>query len=96
MAGAPFRELATGHVSDLIAGDGDASARWHVQTTEKIDERALAGAAGAHERDEFTGFHIEIESLQDVNILTATAISLVKVAGMNETRLTAIPINFDH
>ena len=88
--------LAAGHVSNLIAGDGDMAARGHVQSTEKIEKSALAGTAGAHERDEFAGLHIEIEPLQDVNLFPAAAIGFVEVADLDETRLTATTIHFDH
>ena len=67
------RERAGGHVGDFIARDGNAAAGRNIEAAEEIQQRGLAGAAGAHERDEFAGLDIEIEALQDVDLFARAA-----------------------
>ena len=53
----------------------------------RLSKRGFAGAAGAHERHEFAGIDIEIESLQDVDLFPAAAIGFVEITNLDEARI---------
>src|SRR5712691_8699603 len=63
VASAPLRKLARGHVRDFVAVNSDAASRGHVEAAEKIEQRGLAGAAGAHESHKVTLVDVEIQAL---------------------------------
>jgi len=52
---------------------------------QEVEQRRLAGAAGAHEGDEITLVHVKIQSLQHLNLLAAAAVGLVQTANLDET-----------
>src|SRR5258705_9327496 len=85
MARAPVREFAAGHVRDFVAVHGDASRGGDVEAAEEIEQRGLTGAAGAHEGHEIALVHVEIQALQDLDFLAATAVGFVQTANLDET-----------
>src|SRR3984893_16227761 len=92
----PCGEIAGGHVGDVVAGYGDAAARWHIQATEQIEQGGFAGAAWPHEGDKFSLADVEIESLQDVNLLATATIRLVQVANLNQAGISATAVDLYH
>src|SRR5260370_26777246 len=84
MAGAPLRQLTAGQVRNFVAVDGDAAGRGNIETAKQIEQRGFAGAAGAYERDKVALVHVEIQSLQHLNLLTAAAVGLVQTANADE------------
>ena len=96
MARAPLGELAAGHVRDLVAGDGNAAFRGHVQAAEEIEQRSLAGAAGAHEGDELALVHVEIQTLQNMNYFAAAAVGLIEPADLNQTACVSCAVHSNH
>src|SRR5260370_5235373 len=85
VARTPLRELVAGHVSNLVAGNGNAAVRGDVEAAEQIEQGGLAGAAGAHEGDEIAFVDVEIEALQDLDFFAAAAIGFVQTADLDET-----------
>src|SRR6266478_351168 len=63
VAGPPLRQLSPRHVRDFVAVDSDAARGGDIQTTEKIEQSGLSGAAGAHEGDKVALVHIEVQTL---------------------------------
>src|SRR5262249_36763480 len=88
--------LAGRHVRDLVARDGDASVRRHVEPAEQVQQRRLAGAARAHERAEVAGVDVEIEPLQHVDLLAAAPLGLAELARAGEALAAPATIDRDH
>src|SRR5258708_17005120 len=81
---------------DFVAVDGDAARGGYVQAAEKIEQRGLAGAAGAHEGDEVTLVGVQIQALENLDFFAAAAVSLVQTANLDEAGRTTISIDSDH
>src|SRR5712664_942335 len=96
MARSPVREFAPRHVRDFVTVNSNAAGGGYVETTEKIEQRGLAGAAGTHESDKVTLVHIEIETLEDLNIFASSAVGLVQPANSHEAGRTAVSIHSNH
>src|SRR6266851_6997229 len=96
VAGAPLRQLAARHVRNFVTVDGDAARGGHVETTQEIEQRGLAGAAGPHKRDEVTLVDVEIQALENLDFFAAAAVSLVQTANLDEAGRTTISIDSDH
>src|SRR5882757_8717762 len=92
----PFRKAACRHVRDFVPGHRDAAPRGNVEPTKQIQQRGLARAARAHKGDELALLHVEIQSLQHVNLFATAAIRLVEVAYLNQAGVTATSVNFHH
>jgi hypothetical protein len=85
-----------GHVGDFVARDGDRAARGDVEAAEKIEQRCLAGAAGAHERDEIALIDVEVQALQHVDILAAALVLLIEAANFDQRIGVAFAIDTNH
>src|SRR6267154_4446961 len=96
MAGAPLGEFVAGHVRDFVASHGDAAVGGDVQAAKQIEQRSLAGAAGAHEADEVAFVDVEIEALQDLDFFAAAAVSFVQSADLNQAVGFSSAIDSDH
>jgi hypothetical protein len=79
----PLGELIGGHMRDFIASHGDAAVCGDIETAEQIQQRSLAGAAGAHKTDEIAFIDVQIQALQDLDFLAAPAIRFVQAADLN-------------
>ena len=60
---APAQRFA-GDLADIDAVDGDAPFIGHVETQDQIEQCALAGAAGADDRDALSGIELEAEIVE--------------------------------
>jgi len=96
MARAPLGELVGGHVRDFVAGHGDAAVRGDVEAAKQIEQRGLAGAAGAHEANEIAFIDVEIKALQDLDFFATAAIGFVQSADLNQTVGFSGAVDSDH
>src|ERR1700684_30713 len=96
VARAPFGELAAGHMSDFIAGHGDAAVGGYVQSAEQIEQGGLARAARAHESDELALVHVKIEPRQYVNLPAAALVLLVEAADFDQAVCAATSVHSYH
>ena len=91
--GAPFGELAARHVGDLIARHGNGAGGGNVKATEQVEQRGFSRAARPHEADEVALIHVQIEALQNLNLLAAPPVGLVKAADLDQG--VRIPVGVD-
>ena len=96
VARAPRRELAARHRGDLVARHGHGAGRRDVQPAQEVQQRRLARAARAHERDELAGVHVQVQALEDVDLLAAAPVALVEAAHADETLAVAVAVDSDH
>src|SRR5258706_4388817 len=68
---AELGELTVAHRSQVFVGDARGSRRRAIESSDEVQERALAGARRAHQRLERTFGHLKIETLQHANLLLA-------------------------
>src|SRR3982075_1904174 len=76
----PAREGPAPQLVEALAGDGDFAGTRCVQSADQVQERRLAGAARAHQRNELPFWNIQGESLQHLYALLAAGVALVDVA----------------
>ena len=71
MARPPARELAIRKFVDPLAGDPDRPLRRPVEAADQVEQRTLAGARGAHQREELAVGHLHAELGQHLDVLGA-------------------------
>src|SRR5262249_13199828 len=96
VASAPLCELVGGHMGDLVAGDRDATVSRYIQAAQEIQQRGLAGAAGAHEGHEIAFINVEIKALKDLNFFATATVRLVQAADLDEAIGLAAAIHSNH
>src|SRR5438445_6843070 len=96
VARSPGRQLAGGHVGDLVPRHDDAPGRGHVEAAEQVEQGRLARAARAHKRDEIARVDVEVESLEDIDLLAATPIGLAEPARADQALAVPATIDADH
>src|SRR3972149_11715816 len=69
---------------DTLTIDGDLSLVRAVEPSDQIQERALARARGAHERQEVPFRNLQIEPFQDVDLLRSSAEELAHSVHVNQ------------
>src|SRR5450432_2245388 len=84
VAGAPLREIAAGHMCDLIACYSDAAGGRNVQSAQKIEQSGLAATAGAHEGHKVALINVKVQALQHVDLFTTAIVFLVQTANVNQ------------
>ena len=83
---APLRKLAVGELVDALAGDHDLAFVRTVEPADEIEQRRLAGARRAHQRDELARLDLEIQAVQHFHLLLAARVALHHVLHGNERR----------
>src|SRR5262249_17814175 len=63
----PARQLAGRRTRDVAAADDHAPRGWLVEASDQVEQGRLAGARGAHEREELSARDLEVEPLQHVH-----------------------------
>ena len=72
----PGGELRAAQPADLVPGHGDAARAGDVEAAHEVEQRGLAGAAGAHEGHEVALVHAQVHALQDVQLLGPAPVGL--------------------
>src|SRR6185437_14778334 len=57
-----------------------------IESADEIQQSGLAGAGGAHEREEFTGGDLKVDPVQHFDLLLAARIALDDVLDRNDGR----------
>src|SRR5205823_2373742 len=91
----PRRQFTGRHVGNLVAGDGDAAGARQIESAQQVQQSGFARAAGAHEGHEIARVHVEVETLQDVDLLAAALILFVQPAHANQAVVPAA-VNSHH
>ena len=78
------RGAVVGELADDLALEDDLAARGPVEAAEQLQERALAAARRAHERDELTGGHGQGDAAQRVDGRLAERVRLGQVAAFED------------
>src|SRR5262249_17579970 len=86
-ARAPPRERRLGELRHVLALDEDGASRRTVDPGEDVEERRLARAGGAHEREELARRHVEVDAAEDVHLLVAAHERLREAAHRDERQL---------
>src|SRR5262249_4715546 len=81
---APPREVAAAQPVDALAVDHDRSRRGRVEPADQVQQRRLARARRAHQRDEVTTRNVEVDAVQDLDRLAAAPIRLGDAADLDE------------
>ncbi len=80
----PARQLAFGHFrNDLLADDDRAGGRL-IEPGDEVQERRLARARRAHERQKLGLVHVEIQILQDLDLLAAANKRFIELSDLND------------
>src|SRR5690606_37348377 len=77
---APVRQLSRAHGVDALAVDLDLPAAGRVQPTDQVEQRGLAGAGRAHQRDEIAFRDFQVDAVQHFDLLRAALVALGEVA----------------
>src|SRR5574337_366538 len=96
MARAPGRQLPGRHSGDLVAAHGDDAGRGQIQPAQEVQQRGLAGPAGAHEANELARVHVQIQALEHMNLLAAPLILLIESPHPDQAALIPAPVDPDH
>src|SRR5258708_39251222 len=83
-------------IFDFVASHRDAATGGNIQAAKQIQRCGFAGAAGAHEGDEFALLHVEVQALKHMDLFATAAIRLVEIADLNKPGVTATSVNFHH
>ena len=81
---------------DLVARHRNASVRRHVQPAQQIQQRRLARSARPHKRDEFPLVHVEVQSAQHINLLSAAPVLLIESAYLNQAVSVPSAVHSNH
>ena len=75
----PGGELRVFQGAERLARDPHVAARGLVDAPDQVQERRLSGAAGSHERQEFSPLHLEVDPGQHRDFDLVPAVDLVDV-----------------
>ena len=92
VAGAPLRQRLARLGGDVDAVHVHRSGGRLIQPAQDVQQRRLAGAARAHERDEFAAFDVEAETPEHVNFLTAAVVAFVEIPCFDQRLGAAVAV----
>src|SRR5574337_168439 len=83
---------------DVLEGGehGDDAGRGQIQPAQEVQQRGLAGPAGAHEANELARIHVQIQALEHMNLLAAPLILLIESPHPDQAALIPAPVDPDH
>ncbi len=84
MARSPAGKLGFAHSGNFLTADDDFAAAGSIQARNQIEQCCLAGAAGAHQCQEFTFRNIERQIVQHIDLLAAAGKKLVYAANLDD------------
>jgi hypothetical protein len=81
---AELREFTIGQRGKALAAELDFAVVGAIQSAEQVQQRALARAGRAAQRDELAGFHGEVHAAQDFHEAGADAVGFAQAGGAEE------------
>ncbi len=74
-------QLASGERGEVLAGEKDISPGGYVQTSQKVEERALPGAGRPPKGGQFTSRHGEVDAAENLDAPVVKPEGLAQIAG---------------
>src|SRR5207302_3765406 len=76
--------LVVGELLEVAPGDLDRAAVDHVEPAQAVEKRGLAAAARAHDRDDLSPRHDQVEPAQRFDLVLAGVVALPHALGIDD------------
>src|SRR5436190_19496666 len=80
----PCGELAVGHLIDPVAADDDGSACRSIEPADQVEQRGLARAGRAHQREKLPLWDFQAQARENMNLFRPAPKILLHVLDVNE------------
>ena len=77
-------EIGVGHLGDAVIADVDGAGIRAIQAAQQMQQRALADAGGAHDRDHLAALHREREIAQHLQATVGDRVGLGDAGGSDK------------
>ncbi len=90
--GADLGQLVVAHLRDVVVAEHEAAGGGPIEAAEQVEQRALAGAGRAHDRDVVALGHVERHAAQGVDRLAAEHVVLAEIGDADGQPHWAAPL----